>query len=77
MGGSSSDSGGSSNLDSLRSRDRAMDAATNRAKAEQEAKSRSVAFDQGGTRGREHPYLSPCVFGFIYIKFFLMNCLFT
>ena len=55
MGGSSSDSGGSSNLDSLRSRDRAMAAATNRAKAEQEAKSRSVAFDQGGTRGREHP----------------------
>ncbi len=55
MGGSSSDSGGSSNLDSLRSRDKAMAEATNRAKQQQEEKSRSVAFDQGGTRGRESP----------------------
>tara|TARA_B100001063_G_scaffold230770_1_gene244210 strand:- start:545 stop:1228 length:684 start_codon:yes stop_codon:yes gene_type:complete len=45
MGGSSSDSGGSSNLESLRSRDRAMAEATNRAKAEQEAKSRQSSFD--------------------------------
>ncbi len=45
MGGSSSDSGGSSNIESLRSRDRAMAEATNRAKEEQEAKSRQTAFD--------------------------------
>ena len=45
MGGSSSSSGGSSNLDSLRSRDKAMAAATNRAKAKQEAKSRQDSFD--------------------------------
>ncbi len=45
MGGSSSDSGGSSNIESLRSRDRAMAEATNRAKAEQEAKSRQSSFD--------------------------------
>ena len=55
MGGSSSDSGGSSNLESLRQRDKAMAEATNRAKEEQERKSRQIAFDQGGTRGREHP----------------------
>jgi len=44
MGGSSSDSGGSSNLDSLRERDKAMAEATNRAKEQQEAKSREQSF---------------------------------
>jgi hypothetical protein len=43
---SSSDSGGSSNLDSLRERDKAMAEATNRAKEQQEAKSRESAFNQ-------------------------------
>ena len=42
---SSSDSGGSSNLESLRERDKAMAAATNRAKEQQEAKSRETSFD--------------------------------
>jgi hypothetical protein len=42
-------------MDSLRARDKAMAEATNRAKEQQEAKSRQVAFDQGGTRGRESP----------------------
>lgn len=55
MGGSSSSSGGSSNIDSLRARDKAMAEATNRAKEQQEAASRQVAFDQGGRRGRESP----------------------
>ncbi len=61
MGGSSSDSGGSSDIGSLKQRDKAMAAATNRAKEQQESwsnratKSRDVAFDQGGTRGRESP----------------------
>ena len=45
MGGSSSDSGGSSNLDSLRQRDKAMAEATNRAKQQQEEASRQSAFD--------------------------------
>ena len=45
MGGSSSDSGGSSNMDSLRARDKAMAEATNRAKEQQEAKSRQSSFD--------------------------------
>ena len=45
MGGSSSDSGGSSNLDSLRSRDKAMAEATNRAKQQQEQKSRDDSFN--------------------------------
>ena len=58
MGGSSSDSGGSNNVarsnpNEMRARE--MAAATNRAKEQQEAKSRQVAFDQGGTRGRESP----------------------
>lgn len=43
---SSSDSGGSSNLESLRQRDKAMAEATNRAKEQQEAKSRESAFNQ-------------------------------
>jgi hypothetical protein len=43
---SSTSSGGSSNLDSLRERDKAMAAQTNRQKAEQEAKSRQDSFDQ-------------------------------
>jgi hypothetical protein len=61
MGGSSSSSGGSSDISSLKQRDKAMAAATNRAKEQQESwsnratKSRDVAFDQGGTRGRESP----------------------
>ena len=45
MGGSSSDTGGSSNLESLRQRDKAMAEATNRAKQQQEEASRQVAFD--------------------------------
>ena len=45
MGGSSSDSGGSSNLESLRQRDKAMAEATNRAKQQQEEASRQSAFD--------------------------------
>lgn len=45
MGGSSSDSGGSSNLDSLRERDKAMAEATNRAKEQQEEKSRNESFN--------------------------------
>lgn len=45
MGGSSSDSGGSSNLGSLKERDKAMAEATNRAKEQQEAKSREQSFN--------------------------------
>lgn len=45
MGGSSSSSGGSSNMDSLRARDKAMAEATNRAKEQQEAKSRESSFN--------------------------------
>ena len=45
MGGSSSDSGGSSNLSSLQQRDKAMAEATNRAKEQQEEKSRNESFN--------------------------------
>lgn len=45
MGGSSSDSGGSSNLDSLRSRDKAMAEQANRQKEQQEARSREDSFN--------------------------------
>ena len=56
MGGESSGGGSSvdrSNPNEMRARE--MAEATNRAKEEQERKSRQIAFDQGGTRGREHP----------------------
>lgn len=56
MGGESSGGGNSvdrSNPNEMRARE--MAEATNRAKEEQERKSRQIAFDQGGTRGREHP----------------------
>jgi hypothetical protein len=56
MGGESSGGGNSvnrSNPNEMRARE--MAEATNRAKEEQERKSREVAFDQGGTRGRESP----------------------
>tara|TARA_R100001510_G_scaffold46617_1_gene43639 strand:- start:177 stop:896 length:720 start_codon:yes stop_codon:yes gene_type:complete len=57
MGGESSGPSDSDfgRLSGSNRRDKAMAEATNRAKEEQERKSRQIAFDQGGTMGRESP----------------------